>query len=159
MMTHPLRSDHRLALLAVAATLASLLAACGGGGSSSPRTAAVSTLTADAPPAYDTLANFTVAGTDLDAGVTVSATGCAAPGVLSGGTSSTVKVSCTPSRDGDIAVSVAAAGGSVLKTATFSVPKPQVRMTTSLGSLLVELEPAKAPVTVKNLLAYAQDGY
>jgi len=47
----------------------------------------------------------------------------------------------------------------VLKTAAFSVPKPQVRMTTNLGTLLIELEPAKAPVTVKNFLGYVQEGY
>jgi len=158
-MTHTSLSPFRLTFLTCATAIMGLLAACGGGGSSSARVATVNTITADAPPAYDTLSTFSVAGTDLDTGIAASATGCAGATVLSGGTSTSVKVTCTPSRDGDIAVSVAAAGGSVLKTATFSVPKPQVRMTTSLGSLLVELEPAKAPVTVKNFLAYVQDGY
>jgi peptidyl-prolyl cis-trans isomerase A (cyclophilin A) len=32
-------------------------------------------------------------------------------------------------------------------------------MTTSLGTLLIELEATKAPVTVKNFLAYVQDGF
>lgn len=155
---HPLA--RRLPLLAIAAAAVGLLAACGGGGGAAPsRTAAVSAITADAPPAYDTLATFTVAGTDLDAGLTASATGCTGPALLSGGTSASVKLTCTPSRDGDISVSVSSTGGTLLKSTSFAVPKPQVRMTTSVGALLIELEPAKAPVTVKNFLAYVQDGF
>lgn len=36
---------------------------------------------------------------------------------------------------------------------------PQVRIETSLGSFVVELDPARAPLTVKNFLAYAADGF
>jgi peptidyl-prolyl cis-trans isomerase A (cyclophilin A) len=153
------RSRLRLTFLTCATAVTGLLAACGGGGSSEVRVASVNTITADAPPAYDTLATFSVAGTDLDTGIAATATGCSGATVLSGGTSTSIKLTCTPSRDGDIAVSIATAGGSVLKTAAFSVPKPQVRMTTNLGTLLIELEPAKAPVTVKNFLGYVQEGY
>jgi cyclophilin family peptidyl-prolyl cis-trans isomerase len=160
-MNHHSLQARRLALSTFGFALAALVAACGGGGSSPStiRVASVSAITADTAPSYDNLATFTVAGTDLDAGVTATATGCTGAAVLSGGTSTSVKVSCTPSRDGDISLSVSATGGAMLKTVSFTVPKPQVRMTTSLGSLLIELEPAKAPITVKNFLAYVQDGF
>lgn len=154
----PSRLPRRVAAISIAA----LLAGCGGGGGSSgsaARNPVVSAIGADAPPAYDMLATFTVSGTDLDAGVTVSASGCTSPTLVSGGTASTVKVTCTPSRDGDISLSIGSTGGVVLRSANFAVPKPQVRMTTTAGSLLIELEPAKAPVTVKNFLAYVQDGF
>ena len=49
--------------------------------------------------------------------------------------------------------------GAVLKTASFVVPKPQVKVATSLGSLVIELEQAKVPITGKNFLDYVQDGH
>lgn len=157
--TQPLRS--RLALTACAAGLCALLAACGGGGGGATenRVASVSAVTADTPPSYDNLATFSVSGANLDLGVTASATGCAGPAVLAGGTATAIKVTCTPSRDGEITVSLSTTTGTLLKSTSFNVPKPQVRMTTSAGNLLIELEPAKAPITVKNFLAYVQDGF
>ena len=156
---HPLRS--RLALTACAAGLSALLAACGGGGGGATenRVASVNTVTADTPPSYDNLATFSVSGANLDLGVTASATGCIGPAVLAGGTATAMKVTCTPSRDGEITVSLNTTTGTLLKSTAFNVPKPQVRMTTSAGNLLIELEPAKAPITVKNFLAYVQDGF
>jgi len=156
---HPLRS--RLALTACAAGLSALLAACGGGGggATESRVASVSAVTADTPPSYDNLATFSVSGANLDLGVTASATGCTGPAVLAGGTATAMKVTCTPSRDGEITVSLNTTTGTLLKSTAFIVPKPQVRMTTSAGNLLIELEPAKAPITVKNFLAYVQDGF
>lgn len=160
-MNRPLYRKLHVTLLATALGLTTFITACGGGGgrAAEVRVASVSAITADTPPTYDNLATFSVAGINLDLGLTASATGCTGPAVLSGATATAVKVTCTPSRDGDISLSVSATGGAMLKTANFTVPKPQVRMTTSLGSLLIELEPAKAPVTVKNFMAYVQDGY
>jgi peptidyl-prolyl cis-trans isomerase A (cyclophilin A) len=156
---HPLRS--RLALTACAAGLSALLAACGGGGggATESRVASVSAVTADTPPSYDNLATFSASGANLDLGVTASATGCTGPAVLAGGNATAMKVTCTPSRDGEITVSLNTTTGTLLKSTAFIVPKPQVRMTTSAGNLLIELEPAKAPITVKNFLAYVQDGF
>ncbi len=160
-MNRPLCRTLHVTLFVAALGLTTFITACGGGGGGAAevRLASVSAITADTPPTYDNLTTFSVAGANLDVGVTASATGCTGPAVLSGGTATAVKVTCTPSRDGDISLSISAAGGAMLKTANFTVPKPQVRMTTSLGSLLIELEPAKAPATVKNFLAYVQEGF
>lgn len=38
-------------------------------------------------------------------------------------------------------------------------PKPRVRLLTSYGPILLELEPEAAPRTVENFLAYVQEGY
>jgi cyclophilin family peptidyl-prolyl cis-trans isomerase len=147
-------------MTACAAGLCALLTACGGGGGATEnRVASVSAVTADTPPSYDNLATFSVSGANLDLGVTASATGCTGPAVVAGGTATAIKVTCTPSRDGEITLSLSTNTGTLLKSTAFSVPKPQVRMTTSAGNLLIELEPAKAPITVKNFLSYVQDGF
>jgi cyclophilin family peptidyl-prolyl cis-trans isomerase len=38
-------------------------------------------------------------------------------------------------------------------------PKPRVRLTTSYGPIVLELEPDAAPATVENFLAYVEEGY
>ncbi len=40
-----------------------------------------------------------------------------------------------------------------------SVSNPLIQMETSLGEILLELDAAKAPVSVANFLAYARDGH
>jgi len=44
-------------------------------------------------------------------------------------------------------------------TAYADADAPRVRLATSLGDIVVELNPAKAPVTTENFLAYARDGF
>ena len=111
----------KLALMSVALGSATILAACGGGNLDA-RVASVSAITADSAPAYDRVATFNVAGTNLDIGLTTSALGCSRPELLSGGTATAMKLSCIPDRDGDISVSLHVGTGEVLKTASFTVP-------------------------------------
>lgn len=49
--------------------------------------------------------------------------------------------------------------GSEVLSQTFAVPKPQVTMATSLGAIVVELEPDKARATVDNFLAYVDSKF
>ena len=49
--------------------------------------------------------------------------------------------------------------GKVLYSGTVTVPRPQVGLVTSMGNILLELDPVVAPVTVNNFLAYVNSGY
>ncbi len=51
------------------------------------------------------------------------------------------------------------AQGQVLLSRGFVVPEPQVRLQTSLGTMLLELNPTQAPITVANYLAYVNNGF
>lgn len=52
------------------------------------------------------------------------------------------------------------AAGLVLSAATLtSQAAPSVEMQTSMGTIVIELDSEKAPVTVKNFLQYAKDGF
>lgn len=124
-----------------------------------PRTASVNSITTNGSLTYDAVATFSVTGSDLDTPVNVTADGCAGAAVLPGSTVSELKFTCRPNRDGTISVSLSTPVGVPLRSANFSVPKPMVRMTTTLGTLLIELEPSKAPLTVNNFLGYVQDGF
>jgi peptidyl-prolyl cis-trans isomerase A (cyclophilin A) len=56
-------------------------------------------------------------------------------------------------------LTITGTNGQVLYTGTLTVPQPQVTMITSLGNVTVELDPAAAPVTVNNFLAYTNSNY
>ncbi|PIT81681.1 hypothetical protein B9Z40_11455 [Limnohabitans sp. 15K] len=51
------------------------------------------------------------------------------------------------------------AAGQVVWQTTVVVPKPQVTLTTSSGAITLELDPAKAPITVNNFLSYVNSGF
>lgn len=62
---------------------------------------------------------------------------------------------CTVNGTGDLNVSLSdSANGTNFHNQTFTVPEPQVTMVTSLGTVVMELNPTAAPITVKNFLAY-----
>jgi peptidyl-prolyl cis-trans isomerase A (cyclophilin A) len=50
-------------------------------------------------------------------------------------------------------------GTTVLHTVNFDVPVPQVSMTTSMGNIVLELNPTAAPITVTNFLKYVNAGF
>lgn len=133
-----------------------VLSACiGGGGDGSGELR----VTASSPLVYGQNATFEISGRDIDQGVVVSATGCSGATLVGSATSSMATVACTPTKDGAISLTLTSSAGVVLRTESFVVPKPQIKMATSVGNLLIELEPSKAPITVNNFLAYAASGF
>jgi cyclophilin family peptidyl-prolyl cis-trans isomerase len=66
---------------------------------------------------------------------------------------------CTPLKTGDLTITLKNSQGDVLGTHTVTVPEPQVTMTTTLGTMIFELNPTKAPITVKNFLKYVNSGF
>ena len=50
--------------------------------------------------------------------------------------------------------------GATLAIASFiSQAAPSIEMQTSMGTIVIELNSEKAPITVKNFLQYANDGF
>lgn len=146
------------------AVISSISACIGGGGDDVQNVNAgpsptVTDITATPPLSFNDLASFSVTGANLGAGIGVTEIGCGGAAISSGGTESSRTLTCTPNRDGEITITIANSAGSTLITKTFSVPKPQVKITTSLGDVLIELEPAKAPNTVKNFLTYVSENF
>lgn len=162
-----------LALSALSA-LTLLLSACGGGGGDDDDAEASITglsirmlADANAPLRYSGQALVTVSGTELD-GVALSfgGTACTLGAAPAGFTDSeTARYrSCTLVGVGAQQLTVAVSGNAVAQTLNVNVPQPQVTMTISsngstLGSLVLTLDPVRAPVTVNNFLAYAAAGF
>lgn len=67
--------------------------------------------------------------------------------------------SCAPTVVGDLNVRVEDRAGATLFSKTFTVPPPQVAFVTTMGSIVVELNPTAAPLTVNNFLNYVQSGF
>ncbi len=150
------------------ASLGVTLLACGGGsGTAAPPapvpaqvpSATVSAVTAPAPLSYSKLASIDVAGVNLDLGITVTAPGCI--GLAEGANSSTTlkRYTCTLTVATVLPVEVKSAAGTSLFSASIPVPDPQVTLVTSLGTVVLELNPAKAPLSVNNFLKYTSDGF
>ncbi len=154
----------RLPLGALAlATCALLLQACGGGGSSSTpdpvsTLPSVSAATADRL-SYGRPSTFTVTGTNLSTAVSYAATGCDGLTLLAGGSATQQQFTCTPNQALSVGVAASTASGEIYRNTAQAVPKPQVTLTTSLGNVVIELEPAVVKVTVDNFLSYVKAGF
>ena len=147
------------------------LTACGGGGSADdPATrqaVSVSSLIAS-DAKYGQAVLITVAGANLDAGLSVASPGCrglgkstTAPHVSS---ATTAYFRCIASAVGANEVTVSDADGGTLATSAFTVARPQVTLTVANGlgvdgAFVVELFPDKTPLTVDNFLAYVNAGF
>jgi peptidyl-prolyl cis-trans isomerase A (cyclophilin A) len=155
--------------LLLAALAATLLAACGGS-EDGPRSVAVTpppvtsnaTITSVTPAGalkYGQAARFTVVGTNLSSGVTLSSAGCFGSTTEAGATATQVVLSCTPVASGAISIAFAPTNGATQATVTPTVPVPQVRMVTSMGTFDLELYPNNTPVTVANFMRYVSAGF
>jgi cyclophilin family peptidyl-prolyl cis-trans isomerase len=155
-----------LVLLAIGA-MATLLTACGGGGGGAGRQPPVVSAASVTPARYGDTLLLTLAGSELDQALTLTSPGCrdfvrstTAPHI-SGAT--VAYYTCTVSGVGDLAVTVQG-GGITAATVPFTVAQPQVSMLLSngagvSGTLVITLDPTRAPLTVDNFLAYVKSGF
>jgi len=142
-----------------------LLTACGGGGGtdkpiSTPKPS-VSSISID-QLVYRKNSNLTINGKNLDLGFNISNPICLTIKELPGGSSTQRVFSCKVVNVGILPLSITAGDGSSLYLSNITVPlaaQPQITMGTSMGNIVIELNPAKAPVTVDNFLNYVESGF
>ncbi len=167
------RPAFHLPASAASVCTALLLSACGGGGGggdSSPPVLATASSAAVGNALYSQTALITVNGANLDKGLNVTSAGCKAAPVISTtapniSTATTAYFTCTVGAVGAQTATVArSSDGTVLTSAAYTVAVPQVTLTTSNGAgvngnIVITLEPAKAPITTDNFLAYIKSGF
>ena len=141
-----------MALLA----LLSLLSACGGSTGFPPVITGVKVQSLK----YGYTATIYLGGKDLRSSITVDSNGaCTNPSFASNSTTDTLVLNCGVKVVGDMPLTIKAEDGSVIYTTTLTVPKPQVTMFTSKGTIVLELDPTTAPISSNNYLSYVSKGY
>ena len=146
----------RVVLAALAAI--GLLSACGG--SDEEEKPSVSNMAAT-PSAYGRTSVWTVSGLHLDRGIALRIVDgtCDNLSEVSGGTDVQRQFTCRPSSMGVLEGEVTELGGRRLSSLRVIIPVPVVQLSTSQGSVSLELDPVKAPVTVNNFLDYVNGNF
>lgn len=141
-----------------AAALA-LLVGCGGGGGGGGSGPSVSTLAAS-PVMYSRTMVVTVNGLDLDQGITMSVEGgCSGVTAMAGGSATTQQFSCLVDAVGPLQVQLNRTGAGRLARLALDVALPQARLTTTKGTIEIELDPTQVKATVDNFLRYLNEGF
>ena len=136
--------------LATGLICAAALAACGG--------LEKTDITPDRPM-YGKLATFTINGPNLDKGITFTAPFCSGIAEVAERAGPSEKVfTCTPAVTGSMTVAVVG-GGVVLRSMTVTIAVPQVTLKTSLGDIVMELDPVKAPLSALNFMQYVNANF
>jgi peptidyl-prolyl cis-trans isomerase A (cyclophilin A) len=136
--------------------LALFIAGCGGGTSFQPTITGVKPETLQ----YGKSATIYLGGKDLRSNMVVETNGaCVNPSFASNSTTDILVLNCTVKAVGNFTLTIKTEAGVVVNTTSLTVPKPQVGVLTSLGSIVMELDPAAAPITVNNFLSYANSGF
>jgi len=74
-------------------------------------------------------------------------------------TATELAISCIVTKSGPMTVRALDAAGNPVYAKTFDVPVPKVKLTTSSGDIVLELNGNEAPITVNNFLRYVRDGF
>ena len=132
-----------------------LLSGCGG----SPSTPLATPNVQTSKLMYGAPIAFYVGVTQLNQGITLNATMC--PNLIPVQSPSPVYLaySCTPTGSGTMVFTATDPSGKVILTQNFTIPDPQVTLVTSLGTVVLDLNPNAAPNTVKNFLEYVSFGF
>ena len=104
---------------------------------------------------YGQTAVLTLSGDPQISSIKLSSDKCTGMVLDATSSAATRTARCTVTGTGDMKLTVTnTSGGTTFYTQTVSVPEPQVTLVTSLGTVVMELNPTAAPITVKNFLAY-----
>ena len=132
-----------------------LLSACGGGSEMEP---SVSQIQAQSLR-YSQTATIRVGGKYLRSDMVPETGTCLNPIFTSASNPDLAVLTCKVTATGPLTITIKAADGKVLHSSTLTVLQPQVTMITTAGTIVMELEPAVAPITVNNFLSYVSSGY
>ena len=150
-------------LHALVGAVALVLAGCGGGGSDNGGVF-VSTMGATSV-AYSRPMLITVSGTQLDRGIRVTVdSGCGDVTESTGGDALTRRYTCKVTAVGPLTIRTTNADGRELARLQVTVPQPEVTMFlqglgTTQTMLVIQLDPARAPLSVNNFLDYTNNGF
>lgn len=131
------------------------LTACGGGADSGPFVSAIQAQSLR----YGQTATIRIGGKYMRFDMTAVTPTCTNPVFAAASTPDMAILNCTVSATGPMPISIKDANGAVLFSDTLTVLQPQVTLVTSAGNIVMELNPAVAPVTVTNFLSYVSSGY
>ena len=84
---------------------------------------------------------------------------CTNPSFASNSTTDMLVLNCKVNVVWNLTLTIKNEAGVVVNTTSLTVPNPQVGIVTSLGSIVLELDPVAAPITVNNFLNYANSGF
>ena len=175
------RRSFCLPLAALACGALTALTGCGGGDKASvvPTVSSTSVKpagslgTADGTGTYGQKILVTINGNALDNGISVLSNTCSGVTRLTAAptesNATTAYYECTVTSSGTVTLGVIRdVSGFVLATVPVTVPDPQVTMTvgtsnsngsSSLGSFVITLNPARTPLTVRNFMDYVNAGF
>ena len=109
--------------------------------------------------AYGIPIAFYVGVTQLNQGVTFSATLCGDITQVQSPSPLYLAYSCTTTGTGTLLFTAKDSSGNLLLSKSYTIPDPQVTMVTSLGTVVFDLNPNAAPNTVQNFLQYVNSGF
>ena len=148
-----------LKLTSVLATLA-LFAVCISGCGGSTGFQPVITAVKPQSVSYGRTATIYLGGKDLRSSLIVETNGaCINSSFATNSTTDLLVLNCMVKVVGDLPLTVKTEAGVVVYSSTISVPNPQVTLFTSKGTITLELDPAKAPISTNNFLAYVASGF
>jgi cyclophilin family peptidyl-prolyl cis-trans isomerase len=141
---------------AAACSVAVLLSACGGSSEFAPVITGVKVQSLK----YGYTSTIYLGGKDLRSSITVESNGgCTNPSFATNSTTDTLVLNCGVKVVGDLPLTIKSEDGTVIYTTTLNVPKPQVTLFTTKGTVVLELDPSTAPISSNNFLSYVSKGF
>ena len=142
--------------IAAVCSVAVLLSACGGSSGFPPVITGVKVQSLK----YGYTASILLGGKDLRSSITVDSNGgCINPSFATNSSTDTLVLNCGVKVVGDLPLTIKSEDGTVIYTTTLNVPKPQVTLFTSKGTVVLEIDPITAPISSNNFLGYVSKGF